>query len=149
MKLFRTLFLSVLLILLSFNLATAQPVEEPVMKLMPASESVDVSDWLEAIPNLKQGVIYSLDDSQIKYCSTIELVELWKKITVEAGAVPIDNELIGVVSYEIAKLKDYGVTLPILELVEFNLGAFVGVKDLGENHEFDYGISATLLNLKF
>lgn len=112
------------------------------------SASIDIGDEIQKIPDLKQGVVYSFDSDNFKYCSTTDLIRK-KGVSLEGGIVPVDNEVIAVVSYEVAKLKDYNVTVPILNLIEFNVGGFGGIKNIGEDNEADYGLSLTLINVKF
>ena len=67
-----------------------------------------------------------------------------------------NDKAVGVVSYQLATLKDLGVTLPVLDLVEFNLGYHVGYGRIqlndgmdNGNNEVTHGPSLTLLNIKF
>lgn len=120
-----------------------------------AEESLNVSTILQKMPDFKQGVMYSVLDKKFNYISTFKVVE-WKNISLEAG-FQYDNSLIGVVSYPFFKMKDFGVTIPVLDLVECNLGVGVGAKKINierdmsgsGNNEFDFGITATLINVKF
>lgn len=109
------------------------------------------------LPPLKQGIAWSLADSKLNYLSTIEVLT-WKGLNLEVGyagrAENTGDKAVAVVSYEIAKLKDFGVTVPILDLIEFNFGAYAGygrIENINslDDSEFDYGLSATILNLKF
>ena len=141
MKRLLTMILGVAML---FSVSTVQAQEaEPTTKINP----IDVSAWLESLPNLKQGAVYSVNDSEIKYCSTTELIRT-RYINVEVGAVPTDNEAIVVLSYEVLKLKDY-VGIPLLDLVELNVGVYAGVIDVLDTNEFDWGASATAINVKF
>ena len=108
-------------------------------------------DVINKLPEFKQGIIYSIDHQEFNYVSTTELIE-WQGLTLEGGhALP--DSLIVVVSYRIGGLKDLGVNIPILDLVELNLGYYVGINDVDFEEkldvEFDHGISATLLKIKF
>ena len=122
-----------------------------------AHAELNIREVVEKIPALKQGIAYSLADSKFNYLSTIELAS-WKNITIEAGyagaAENTGHKIVGVVSYPIVKLADLGVKLPVLDLVELNVGGYVGygrVEGLNslDDSEFDYGISATLIKVKF
>lgn len=117
------------------------------------AESINIFEELQKIPSLKQGIAYSISDSTFKYCSTMELVK-WNNINLEAGYIP-DDELIGAVTYKLLALKDY-TTIPILDLVEFNAGIYAGSKRIGlgagnakGNNEWDWGLCATILSIKF
>lgn len=120
---------------------------------------LSLPDLIKKVPALKQGVAYSIADNKLNYISTIEAAD-WKGVTFEIGyagaAENTGHKAIAVVSYPILKLKDLGVNIPVLDLVEFNLGLYGGYGRIqlndgqGDgNNEWDYGISATLLNIKF
>ena len=126
--------------------------------------SLDVSDVLEKIPNLKTGVAYSVLDSDFNVISTFEVMK-YKGLSLEAGMVlkklpnsetDVPNIPCVVVSYPLFKLADFGVELPILDLIECNLGVYAGYGRIGlekcdieANNQFDVGLSATLINIKF
>ena len=112
---------------------------------------LNVGDTLKKIPALKQGIGYSLKNSNIEYLTTLEVLNV-KGVTLEAGYTS-QNKVIGVISYPILKLKDLGVTVPILDLVEFNAGIFYGfgrinIKEL-DTAEKTFGLSLTLIKVKF
>ena len=84
-----------------------------------------------------------------------DVVEVVKKgkVGLELGYSSSDS-LVGVVSVSLVELKDY-VSLPILDLLECNVGAYAGYGRISKDRdnvlegEFDYGVSATLINLKW
>lgn len=126
----------------------AQPTVEEVPKV---SEVLQLKDIIAKLPEFNQGVIYSIDHQEFNYVSTTQLLE-WQGFTLEGGyALP--DSLIVVVSYRIGGLKDLGVNIPVLDLVELNLGYYIGINDVDFKEkfdvEFDHGISATLLKIKF
>jgi hypothetical protein len=120
-----------------------------------SAESLSVTDTLKKIPALKAGVGYSLIDNKINALSTVELAR-WKGITLEAGiagdADSTDWKAIGVISYDLLKLKNY-VDLPILNLIEFQPGLYAGAGGLNLHRimesEIDAGVSLTLVNIKW
>lgn len=118
---------------------------------MAFADSLSIGDSLKKIPALKQGIGYSLKNSNIEYLTTIELAN-YKGIALEAGYTSQDK-VIGVISYPILKLKDLGVTVPILDLVEANAGLFYGFGRINimelDTAEDTYGVSLTLLKVKF
>ena len=121
-----------------------------MLGIAEASE-LSVGDTLKKIPALKQGIGYSLKNSNIEYLTTLEVLN-FKGVALEAGYTSQDK-VIGVISYPILKLKDLGVTVPILDLVEFNAGVFYGfgrinIKEL-DTAEKTFGVSLTLLKVKF
>src|SRR3990167_10409146 len=118
----------------------------------PVCAELNLSEALDKIPTMKQGLGYDIAESEgISYLSTLELAK-WKGITLEAGYSSTDK-IVGVVSYQLLRLKDLGVTLPILDLLEANIGFFYGYSRVqlndgfGEgNNETSYGPSLTLLS---
>ena len=120
--------------------------------LKPAlAESLSIGDTLKKIPALKQGLAYSIIDSDFSYLSTIELAN-WKGLTLEAGYSSKDK-IVGVISYQLLKLKDLGIKVPILDLIEFNLGLYGGYGRLNmqalDKSEWDAGCSITLVSVRF
>lgn len=122
-----------------------------VMVKCVRAETLSISDQLKKLPALKQGVAFSLIDNDFSYLSTIECLN-WKGITLEAGYSSKDK-IVGVISYQLLKLKDLGVKVPILDLVEFNLGLYGGYGRLNmqalNKSEWDAGCSITLISVKF
>jgi len=122
------------------------------------AEDFSLSTVLGILPPLKQGIAYSITDSKINYLSTMQILK-YKNFALEAGyagaAENTGNKIVGVVSYEVLNLKEYGVELPVLDLIEFNVGLYAGygriqfAGDTDNDNEFDYGVSATLLNVKW
>ena len=115
------------------------------------ADELSLTEQLQKLPALKQGIAFSLIDNKVSYLSTIECLN-WKGITLEAGYSSKDK-IVGVISYQLLKLKDLGVNVPILDLVEFNLGLYGGwgrldIQDL-DSSEWDAGASITLLNIKW
>lgn len=100
---------------------------------------------------LKSGIGFSLVDSKVNFLSTVELLK-WKGLAIEAGyagdSEKTQDKMIAAVSYSLIKLSDY-VELPVLDLIECNVGLYAGIGRLFGSDEFDYGASATLLKIKF
>lgn len=121
------------------------------LSIPSAYAELNIGEVIEKIPNWKQGVSYSLIDSDFNYVSTLEIAN-WKGITAEAG-YNSENAVVGVISYQLLKLKDFGVKVPVLDLLECNVGAYAGYKRLEikslDDAEFDFGASVTLINLKW
>lgn len=99
----------------------------------------------------KSGVGFSVIDSKINVLSTVELAK-WKNITLEAGyagdSEETQDKAVAVISYPIIKLGDY-VDIPVIDLLECNLGVYGGYGRIGGSNEWDAGVSATILNIKF
>jgi len=109
--------------------------------------SLDISDTLSKIPSLKQGAMYDLAGDDILYLSTMQIVS-YKNIALEGGYAS-DDKIVAVVSYPVISLKDFGVAVPIVELIELNVGFGIGVRDIGSKNEFAYGPTVTLINVNF
>ncbi len=104
---------------------------------------------LEKVPELKQGIIYSLDDQELSYAFTVEVLN-YKGISLEGG-YSVKDTLLAVASYNLGGLQRFGIDTPITNYLDLNVGYYIGLKDLNDSHErkFDHGVSATLLNIKF
>lgn len=120
------------------------------------ADELNVSELISKLPALNQGVGYSVKDSNFNYLATIDAVS-FKGFKIEAGYAGVakntGDKLVGVLSYDLLKLKNVGVTLPILDLVEFRPGVWLGYghingASLGDS-EFDYGVSLSVLSVKF
>jgi hypothetical protein len=113
---------------------------------------------LEKLPPLKQGVAFSVGDSEINYLATFDVAK-FKGFALEAGyagrAQNTQDKAVVVLSYELFNAKASGVTLPILDLIDLRPGIYYGLgrieapADGGVDFEQDYGISATVLNIKW
>lgn len=123
-----------------------------------ARAELSLNETLGKLPALKQGIAYSLVDNKVNYLSTMEVLK-YKGFALEAGyagnAEETNHKAVGVISYRLGGLKDLGVDVPVLDLLEFNAGYYVGVGriqfygDTGNDNEIDHGISATIINVKF
>jgi hypothetical protein len=119
-----------------------------VLPLFSFAQELSVIDTIKKVPGFKQGVMYNWQDNRYSYISTIEAAK-FKDVSLEIG-YSTDESLIGVVSYRVASLKDMGVTMPILDLIEFNVGLAAGAKRIaGGNNEFKCGCSLTLIDVNF
>ena len=148
------------LVLAIAALFSAVPARAQEANLSDYSPAFSIVDNLQKIPGMKQGIAYSMLDYKINYLTTIELMQ-WSIFTVEAGyagdADTTDHKLVGVMSTSLLNLKQLGVTVPILDLIDFRVGIYAGVgginlgdgPDMRGNNEFDWGVSATAITLKF
>jgi hypothetical protein len=120
------------------------------------AEELNVSELISKLPALNQGVAFSIKDSNFNYLATVDAVSI-KGFKIEVGYAGVakntGDKIVGVASYDLLKLKNVGVTLPILDLVEFRPGVWLGYghingASLGDS-EFDYGVSLSVLSVKF
>jgi hypothetical protein len=123
-----------------------------------ARAEINIIDGLKKIPGVKQGVAFSLMDNKLNYLTTLDIVTI-KGFNLEAGYA-MDSEKTGhkavaVLSYDLFNAKKAGITIPILDLIDVRPGAYIGygriegLQDGGLKGEMDYGVSATILAVKF
>lgn len=126
--------------------------------------AIDLGSVFKDAPEMKQGIGYSFLDNDIHYLMTVELAK-YKSFTLEGGAsfkrmegdsTDVPNMPIVVLGYDIVKLKEKGVTFPVLRDIDANIGLYagygrvaLGAGNAKGNNEFDWGLSITLINLKF
>lgn len=111
--------------------------------------ALDITDTVNKLPDMKQGLGYSIADDEIEYLSTFEVLN-YKDLALEAGFIG-DNGVAATVGINIIKLKDY-ISIPYLKELECNVGYFVGFRRLGitsGNNEYVHGPCVTMLNLEF
>ena len=121
--------------------------------LLPAASMAETTpvDLLKKVPSIKTGIGYSIVDSKINFLSTFTVAE-YKNFNLELGyAGDSENsgdKVIAVVSYKVIALRDY-LSVPVLDLIECNIGAYYGVGNIGAGNEQDYGATATAIKWKF
>lgn len=118
--------------------------------LMGGNAHAGVTEFLQKIPGLKQGVAYSVLDNKVNYIATTNVYE-WMLFNVEVGyagvAKDTGDKLVAVVSYDLFDLS--GIDLPIVDLIKFRPGIYGGTGRLFGSNEWDWGISASVIDLKF
>jgi hypothetical protein len=112
-----------------------------------SADPITVGEVVDKLPALKQGVVYSLKDSEFAHASTAEIVEKWG-VTLEAGY--IDNgKLMTALTKELINAKDY-IDIKFVKELMFRPGIYVAFDEIDTGDpEVDYGISATFLEVKF
>lgn len=126
-----------------------------VLMAPPVCAELKLSEVLDKLPALKQGIAFDIAESDgLSFLSTLELIK-WKGISLEAGYSSTDK-IVGVISYQLLRLKDLGVTVPILDLLEANVGFYLGYSRVqlndgfgNGNNEQSYGPSLTLISTKW
>ena len=117
----------------------------------PAFAEVNLPELLEKLPPLNQSVIFSLDENQFDYATSITLVSLFdKKINIDLGYSP-RVEVLGLASFKLMEAKKY-ITFPILDKIVIEPFVYVGsrrIENLKELGEYDYGIGVKLVSLKW
>lgn len=119
-----------------------------------AADEISVTALAKKIPATEQGISYSLVDSKIAYLTTLEVFK-WGPLDLEAG-YSSTNRAVVLISADLFQLKDYGVDIPIIKYVGFRPGIYAGIGRITldtnkaeGNNEFDWGICATFIRLKF
>lgn len=112
------------------------------------------------IPELTEGVVYSLKNGTINNAIGATLVSVPTKI----GKLDIDalyigeNEPAAAICYRLGGLEQFGWNVPILKYVDVALGGYAGFQfnDLNQNHadmdegnSLDYGAYARLVQVAF
>jgi len=129
-----------------------------------AAFALDISKILEQIPEAKQGIGYSCNNDTVNHSLTWEVLKK-DKFTVSAGIVSYDeriedlreiNTAIAVISYNLGGLKDLGVEVPILDLIQIEPYLYGGVSRIQldksgseGNNEGDWGLGIKLIAYKF
>lgn len=111
--------------------------------------------WInfKEIPNWHQGFAYSAADSNFNYLSTIEIAK-WDAFALEGGyagrAENTGDKAVLALSVNLVDLSGI-VKFPILDKLEFRPAIWTGWGNLGNfnNAEFDWGVGATFVNLKW
>lgn len=142
-----------LLLVVALVLALVIPaMAQDSLQILPQDlAGLSIIDTVKKIPGLKQGIGFSLIENEVNYLTTMELAT-WKGFALEGGFNSKDK-IVAVISYDLLNLKKLGVTIPILDLVDFRVGLYGGygsinTKALGDS-EWDAGISGTLISIKF
>lgn len=128
------------------------------------ADDLYLGDTLKSMPGIKTGIVYSLQEKELGYAATVDVLE-FNGFTLGAGVASHDNrvedfkeinKLIATVSYKVGKLADYGINVPLLDLVDLSVGAYAGYSriDIKENssegnNESDFGLYASLVSVKF
>lgn len=120
--------------------------EDTIVVTKETKPTIDITNLVAKLPALKTGIAYSIKADQWNSISTVEVIK-WKGVALEAGYATGDTG-VAVLSYKLLELRKW-VDVPVLDLVECNLGAYVGLSDITGADRIDYGVSATLVNIKF
>ena len=107
---------------------------------------IKVSDVLSNVP-LKQGIVYSMVDSEFKYTTTTDVIKKWGA-ALEVGYIGSDALLIGV-SYDLGNLEKFA-EVPILKYVDLDIGVYYGIERINQlRGDDDWGVSFKVLEVQF
>jgi hypothetical protein len=117
--------------------------------LLPTLARADFSviDSLQKLPGLKQGVAFDVTDSKFNYLSTIGIIK-YDDAGLSAG-FSSDSKLVATFTYRLGGLNRFGISTPITDLIDIEVGMYAGYGRLTGSNEFSWGPSLTVLNVKF
>jgi hypothetical protein len=130
------------------------------LAIVGTANAETILDEVRRMPNLKPGIAYSIVDQKVNFLSTLEITS-YKDISIEAGYAGTQpntgDKAVVVVSYDLLNLSKIGVKTPVLDLIDIRVGAYAGIGRIEAgtapvmrgNNEFDYGVSATAVTIKF
>lgn len=107
---------------------------------------------LSNLPNMNHGMAYSVQDSNFNYLTTFDVAS-WKTLTLEAGyagrAENTKDKAIAVASIKLIDMQNI-IKFPILDKIVFRPGIWAGTSlNRIDETEFDWGVSASVISLKF
>jgi len=110
------------------------------------AEEIKIGEILDKVP-LKQGVAYSLCDSEVRPMTSFSLIKK-AGFSLDAGYVG-EDKLVAAVFYELGELKNIA-EIPLLEFIDIELGVYYGLEGINKWHSGeDYGVTVKLLEVKF
>lgn len=152
--------LIVVVLLLIQNRAKAEETSIIVTEGTAVKPVDTLKNLVQKVPTNRHGVFINIQDSDVDYITTWEVYKpnleqkyLKDRVTVELGYSP-KITLLGVIAYRVGNLKDLGVTIPLIDVLGINIGAGVGysriaLHDTAANNEFKWGLTATILDVKW
>lgn len=120
------------------------------------ADVLSIGDTIEDLPVVQNGIAYSLADSRFNYLATMELAN-FKGISLAAGYAGVaentKDKLVATLTYDLVKVKDLGVTFPVLDLLRIEPGIYAGFGRINlkaiDKSEKDYGLVVKCIDWKF
>ena len=111
------------------------PAVEPATEPVVAPAVVDIPGTINAIPNLKEGVMYDLDSNRALNFLAFEVLG-YKNFALNGGLVDVDG-IGAAITYNLVGLQSFGITTPILDYLKYvNVGWGASYRHLtGESYE--------------
>ena len=105
------------------------------------------------LPDVQGGVTYSLQTDKLETCATATILSYPTKIgsfDLRAGYV-VEQTPIASICYKMGDLTQFGFKQPLLGLLDLSIGVYGGYDfaQADENAVWDYGIIATIVDVKF
>jgi len=107
-----------------------------------STDTLTLDDVLSKASGVKSGVFYNIEDSKFQVINSFSVAE-YKGFSLDIGYAS-QQVLCASLNYEVARLENFGIKLPVLKDVVAKVGATAGIKRLGGSNEFVYGPDAVL-----
>lgn len=105
------------------------------------AEEMGVSDIIAKMPVTNAGMYFNVEESNFEFLSTFKAAG-WKGFNINIGyATP--EALAVVLGYQITKLQDLGLDMPILKDMAVDVGAALTWEEPLNDREFGYGPAIT------
>lgn len=127
-----------------------------IMACVASAEPINIGDAAKKLPAVNTGVAFSLADSKVNAMTTVDVFKtkngMFSLGVGWAGeADSTDNKAIALASIDLFAIKN--LDWPILEYISFKPGIYVGAGSINLHRimesELDYGVTATVLAIKF
>lgn len=114
-------------------------------------------DVVKKVPATYQGAFYNFVDNKFDYAAYIELAS-YKNIQLTAGYLVSNdlelknNAILAGLNYNVGGLKDLGIDLPVLNLVDLNVGLSVAGFNLDKGNDkvkCRLGATCSIIKVKF
>src|SRR3990167_6181913 len=114
-----------------------------------SADVIKLSEYLDKLPNIQQGVAWDFDKKEITYLSTLKVIDKYGFV-LNAGYSTSDMAVTGI-SYELVNLKKWGVNVPILDLMKVEPIVYVGLRSINSraigDSEFSWGAGVNILEV--
>lgn len=118
-----------------------------VSPVMAEDEPISVPKL--GLPDMQAGMLYSVETGEFEACATATVLGYPTKVgkfEIRAGYAT-DNMPIGAVCFKLGDLSQFGFDQPLHKIINLSVGPYAGY-DI-DNDEFDWGMLATIIQLKF
>lgn len=144
--------LLLLSLLLSSLLTIQAKADEPSVVSPSTSPIIDVGGIFSKIPTIKSGLAYDIEGSTFDNISTVEILNKWGFSL--SGGYSTSDKIVAALDYDIGGLQRFGINVPILDLIDLRVGAYVGMGNISTSNGEDrnkvaWGPEITIVSLKF
>ena len=111
------------------------------------AKEIVVKDVIDKMPNLRQGIAYSVPDGTFRPSTSVELIKKWG-VSLEAGYIGEDVAA-GFISYNLGALEKFA-EVPILQYVDLSVSTYYGFERINKlKSGEDWGFSVRILEIDF